>query len=89
MDRNDYYVQPLPVMDKEGNWQVLAGFGTEDLGLGIKYQAIVFATRDNFFINLFNDFRFRPNQVIQTIPEGVRQLKSVIVCRPLTDELSC
>ena len=76
MDRNDYYVQPIPVIKEDNSWEVLAGFGTEELGLGIRYQAIAFATLDELLFNLRTGYRYRPNEVIQTIPEEVDQLES-------------
>jgi len=46
----DYWIQEPPTMDTNGNWQINAHLGENNVGVGEKYEIIALATNENFIV---------------------------------------
>jgi len=79
---SEMWVQQLPIVGGEGNWQASVYFGTETLGIGERYELIALATNDNFLITWATGNALGEGQKLTSLPRKSNRSNLITVTRP-------
>jgi hypothetical protein len=79
---SDMWVQQIPIVDGEGNWQSSCIFGHEGLGAGEQFQVIALATNDNFLVNWATGNSLSEGDTLTRLPQKSNKSALITVTRP-------
>lgn len=78
---DEWWIQNIPAVGDDGQWQVAAHFGTETLGAGESYEILAVAASNSRLIRGLQESSLAPGQRIKTLSNNLARSNIVTVQR--------